>query len=58
MTDHDAIYHRLSSHPGLVAQLLRGFVREPWVAELDLDAMERVNAKFRTDGNDRRESDV
>jgi hypothetical protein len=24
--DHDAFYHRLFSHPGVVAQLLTGFV--------------------------------
>ncbi len=44
MADHDALYHRLFSHAGMVAQLLREFVAEPWVETLDLDAMERVNA--------------
>jgi predicted transposase YdaD len=58
MPDHDAVYHRLFSHPGMVAQLLREFVAEPWVGELDLDQMERVNAKFHSDGNERRDSDV
>jgi hypothetical protein len=56
--DHDALYHRLFSHPGLVAELLRGFVDEPWIADLDLDGMERVNTKFHSQDNDRREGDV
>ncbi len=46
MPEHDALYHRLFSQPAMVAQLLREFVAEPWVADLDLDAMQRVNAKF------------
>lgn len=46
MADHDALYHRLFSHPGMVAQLLREFLAGPWVDGLDLDAMERVNTKF------------
>jgi predicted transposase YdaD len=56
--DHDALYHRLFSHPGMVSQLLREFVAESWVGELDLDAMERVNAKFHADGGERRDGDV
>jgi hypothetical protein len=56
--DHDALYHRLFSHPGMVAQLLREFVAEPWVGELELDGMERVNAKFHAEDGERRESDV
>jgi predicted transposase YdaD len=58
MPDHDALYHRLFSHPGMVAQLLREFDTEPWVADLALDAMERVNAKFHAEDGERRESDV
>jgi predicted transposase YdaD len=58
MPDHDAVYHRLFSHPGMVTKFLREFLAEPWMAELDLDAMERVNAKFHADGNERRDGDV
>jgi hypothetical protein len=57
MPDHDALYHRLFSQPAMVAQLLREFVVEPWVADLDLDAMQRVNGKFHARGV-RRDSDV
>jgi predicted transposase YdaD len=58
MADHDALYHRLFSHPGMVAQLLLEFVSEPWVADLELAGMERVNAKLHAEGGERRESDV
>jgi hypothetical protein len=56
--DHDALYHRLFSHSGVVAQLLRGFADGPWLAELDLDAMERLNTKFHADTGQRREGDM
>ena len=58
MADHDALYHRLFSHAGMVAQLLREFVAEPWLEELDLAAMERVNAKFHGPAGERRDGDV
>ncbi len=58
MTDHDALYHRLFSHAGMVEDLLRGFVAEPWLNELDLAGMERINAKFHAEGGIRREGDI
>jgi predicted transposase YdaD len=58
MPDHDALYHRLFSHPGLVAQLLSEFIVEPWVGDLELGEMERVNAKFHSETGERRDSDV
>lgn len=42
----------------MVVQLLREFVDEPWVEELDLAGMERVSAKFHASGGERRDSDV
>jgi len=56
--DHDALYHRLFSDPRVVAQLLRGFVAGPWLADLDLDAMQRLNAKFHARRGKRREGDM
>ena len=41
MAAHDPSYKRLFAHRELVADLLRGFVREDWVAELDLATLER-----------------
>ena len=58
MPDHDALYHRLFSHPGMVAQLLREFVSGPWLDGLDLDGMERLNAKFHTETSERRDGDM
>jgi hypothetical protein len=58
MPDHDALYHRLFSHPGMVAQLLREFVAEPWLNDLDLDSMQRVNARFHARKGERRDGDV
>ena len=58
MPDHDALYHRLFSHPGMVAQLLREFVAGPWLDELDLDGMERMNAKFHAETTHRRDGDM
>ena len=58
MPDHNSLYHQIFGHPGMVAQLVRDFVHEPWVADLDLDRMERVNTKFHTVDHQRREGDV
>ncbi|MBF0311223.1 MAG: Rpn family recombination-promoting nuclease/putative transposase [Magnetococcales bacterium] len=55
---NDATYHKLFSHPPMVADLLRHFVDPEVVAQLDLERMERVNAKFHAEGDERREGDV
>jgi len=43
MAKHDASYKLLYSHSERVANLLRGFVREAWVAELDFFTLEKLN---------------
>ena len=43
MDDHDTGYRLLFSHPEMVRDLLTGFVPESWVAELDLDTLEKVS---------------
>jgi hypothetical protein len=58
MTDHDGLYHQLYAHREMISELLQGFVAEPWLTELDLTGMERVNAKFYSDGGVRRDGDV
>jgi hypothetical protein len=58
MAGHDSVYHKIFGHPGMVAQLLREFVAEPWLDALDLDGMERLNAKFHSDTGERREGDM
>src|SRR6185503_17132957 len=42
VADHDNGYKMLFSHPEMVADLLRGFVREDWVKELDFSTLEKV----------------
>ncbi len=56
MADHDALYHRLFSHPLMVEQLLRDFVPAAMAAGLDFGRLQRVNAKFHA--GRRREGDV
>jgi Putative transposase, YhgA-like/Domain of unknown function (DUF4351) len=58
MPDHDGLYHRLFDHPEMVVQLLREFVAGPWLDNLDLEAMERQNARFHAETGDRREGDM
>jgi predicted transposase/invertase (TIGR01784 family) len=42
----------------MVAELLRGYVREPWVDELDFASLEKVNAGYVSDDLRQREDDV
>lgn len=58
MASHDHAYKLLFSHPRLVRDLLRGFVREKWLARLDLASLERVNSSFVTDRLRARTSDM
>ena len=58
MAEHDTGYKALFSHPEMVADLIRGFVHEEWVRELDFSSLERVPASFVTPGMRRRESDI
>jgi len=47
--EHDAGYKSLFSHPEMVADLLRGFVPEPWVAEVDFATLEPVGGSYVSD---------
>ncbi|MFL6195057.1 MAG: Rpn family recombination-promoting nuclease/putative transposase [Thermoanaerobaculia bacterium] len=58
MADHDNGYKRLFSHPEMVADLLRGFVLEDWVREVDFSTLERVSGSYVTPELRGRESDV
>ena len=55
---NDASYHLLFSHPEMLEDLVRHFVEEEWVHDLDFKTLKRVNAKFHTDSLKRREGDV
>ncbi len=58
MTQHDNSYKLLFSHPEMVRDLLSGFVNEPWLAELDLTTLEKVNGSYVTDDLRDREDDI
>jgi predicted transposase/invertase (TIGR01784 family) len=58
VAEHDNGYKRLFSHPEMVADLLRGFVREDWVHDLDFSTLERVSGSYVTPELRSRESDV
>ncbi len=56
--DHDQSYKLLFSHPEMVADLLRGFVREEWVEHLDFGSLEKVSGTYVADDLREREDDV
>ncbi len=56
--DHDHSYKLLFSHPEMVADLLRGFVREDWVAALDFTTLEKISGSYVSDDLREREDDV
>ncbi|HKV09504.1 MAG TPA: Rpn family recombination-promoting nuclease/putative transposase [Thermoanaerobaculia bacterium] len=58
MADHDHTYKVLFSHAEMVADLIRGFVHEDWVEEVDFSTLERVDATFITEELVERESDI
>ena len=58
MADHDHSYKLLFSHAELVADLLGGFVHEPWVEQLDLTTLERVSGSYVSDDLREREDDL
>jgi len=58
VADHDNGYKRLFSHPEMIADLLRGFVREDWVRDLDFSTLEKVSSSYVTPELRSREGDV
>ena len=58
MTDHDHGYKRLFSHPEMIRDLLIGFVREPWIADLDFATLEKYPGEFIDDRLQQRRNDV
>ncbi len=49
MPDYDHSYKQLFSHPELIRDLLKGFIREQWTEELDMDTLEKVNNSYVSD---------
>ncbi|MER2527939.1 MAG: Rpn family recombination-promoting nuclease/putative transposase, partial [Candidatus Competibacter denitrificans] len=55
---YDPAYKKLFSQPRLIEDLLKGFVPQPWVAELDFSTLEKRNVHFVTPQLGWRQSDV
>jgi len=49
MAEHDNSYKHLFSHVSMVEDLLKGFVKEAWVEELDFATLEKVNGSYVSD---------
>jgi len=56
--DHDHSYKLLFSHAEMVEDLLRGFVREDWVADLDFATLERTGNSYVSDDLRERMDDI
>jgi len=56
--DHDGSYHLLLPHPEMVEDLLKTFVPETWVKQLDFSTLARVNAKLHAEGLEHRDGEV
>ena len=58
VAEQDAGYKSLFSHPEMVEDLLRGFVHEDWVRDLDFSTLQKVPGSYVTPKRSTRESDV
>lgn len=58
MAHHDPSYKLLFSHREMVADLIRGFVREDWARNLDLSTLERVREIGISEDLREREDDI
>ncbi len=58
MPTHDPAYKQLFSHPEMVTDLLRGYVHEAWVEQIDFATLERVPDRFISDDLREREDDI
>lgn len=58
MTTHDNSYKLLFSHATMVEDLIKGFVNEAWVREVDFSTLEKVSGSFITDDLRDREDDI
>ena len=56
--DFDGPYKKLFSNPEMIADLIKTFVHEDWVATLDFTTLELVNSSFIGDAMERREGDL
>jgi predicted transposase/invertase (TIGR01784 family) len=55
---HDNSYKLLFSHPEMVVDLLKGFVKEPWIEHCDFSTLEKVSGSYVLDDLRDREDDI
>jgi predicted transposase/invertase (TIGR01784 family) len=55
---HDKSYKLLFSHPEMVSDLLKGFVKEAWVEQCDFTTLEKMSGSYVTDDIREREDDL
>lgn len=55
---HDHSYKLLFSHPEMIADLLRGYVHQPWIEHLDFASLERADGRYVTSDLREREDDL
>jgi len=58
MANHDSSYKYFFSHARMVEDLLKGFVREEWVGNLDFSTLEKVNGNYVSDDLRDRADDI
>ena len=58
MAEHDNSYKLLFSNAAMVEDLLRGFVQEDWIRELDFSSLEKVGGEYVSDDLRHRQSDL
>ena len=58
MKDHDHSYKLLFSHPEMIEDLLRGYVKEDWVKRVDFGTLEKVSGSYVSDDLREREDDT
>ncbi len=58
ITPKDSSYKSLFSHPEMVESLIRDFVPEDWVQELDFSTLEKQNGSYVTDDLRERHDDI
>ena len=56
--DIDNSYKHIFSHPEMVRDLIRGFVPEDWVKQLDFSTLEKAGGSYSTDDIRDREDDI
>jgi len=58
MSSHDPAYKQLFSYPEMITDLVRGYVHEEWVEQIDFSTLERVADSFVSDDLREREDDI